>query len=253
RQTRGACAAQQTRVSLDPPRARSTQPEQQRRREFAAWKHSRHRLCRRDFDRARGCPGPGDRSTRLAHRRSRSKPALHRDPLSGSFEVVKKLSHRLIRIAILLLTALVLLYGVVYPNFAVVEGSFQRAGTWTLANYREILSQRVVIEAIVSSLGLSIGTVFFCALVGVPLAFLFERFTFPGDASSRRSQRCHWFYRRWSEQSPSSSWPVKVESWPTAYKTSSGFRAHRGVCAAGPRCCSFTLTRCIRFSTCSRA
>ena len=84
------------------------------------------------------------------------------------------------RIAILLLTALVLLYGVVYPNLAVVEGSFQRAGTWTLANYREILSQRVVIEAIVSSLGLSIGTVFFCALVGVPLAFLFERFTFPG-------------------------------------------------------------------------
>jgi len=86
----------------------------------------------------------------------------------------------LTRIAILLLTALVLLYGVVYPNLAVVEGSFQRAGTWTLANYREILSQRVVIEAIVSSLGLSIGTVFFCALVGVPLAFLFERFTFPG-------------------------------------------------------------------------
>ena len=84
------------------------------------------------------------------------------------------------RIAILLLTALVLLYGVVYPNLAVVEGSFQRAGAWTLANYREILSQRVVIEAIVSSLGLSIGTVFFCALVGVPLAFLFERFTFPG-------------------------------------------------------------------------
>src|ERR1041384_3971535 len=83
-------------------------------------------------------------------------------------------------VALLLITGIVLLYGVVYPNLAVVEGSFQRAGTWTLANYREILSQRVVIEAIVGSLGLSIGTVFFCALVGVPLAFLFERFTFPG-------------------------------------------------------------------------
>ena len=58
--------------------------------------------------------------------------------------------------------------------------SFQREGSWTLANYREILSQRIVIEAIVSSLGLSIGTVLFCALVGVPLAFLFERFDFPG-------------------------------------------------------------------------
>ena len=43
-----------------------------------------------------------------------------------------------------------------------------------------MLSQRIVIEAIVSSLGLSVGTVVFCALVGVPLAFLFERFTFPG-------------------------------------------------------------------------
>ena len=61
-----------------------------------------------------------------------------------------------------------------------VISSFQRAGSWTLANYREILSQGIVIEAIVSSVGLSSGTVLFCALVGVPLAFLFERFTFPG-------------------------------------------------------------------------
>ena len=37
-----------------------------------------------------------------------------------------------------------------------------------------------MIEAIVSSLGLSAGTVVLCAIVGVPLAFLFERFTFPG-------------------------------------------------------------------------
>ena len=81
--------------------------------------------------------------------------------------------------ALLLVTAIVLLYGVIYPNLAVVMTSFQRGGSWTLANYREILSQRIVIEAIVSSLGLSIGTVFFCALVGVPLAFLFERFDFP--------------------------------------------------------------------------
>ena len=81
--------------------------------------------------------------------------------------------------ALLLVTAVVLLYGVIYPNLSVVVSSFQRNGSWTLANYREILSQRIVIEAIVSSLGLSIGTVIFCALVGVPLAFLFERFDFP--------------------------------------------------------------------------
>jgi iron(III) transport system permease protein len=83
-------------------------------------------------------------------------------------------------VALLLVTAIVLLYGIIYPNLALLLTSFQRAGTWTLANYREILSQRIVIEAIVNSLALSVGTVFFCALVGVPLAFLFERFTFPG-------------------------------------------------------------------------
>ena len=65
--------------------------------------------------------------------------------------------------ALLLVTAIVLLYGVIYPNLAVVMTSFQAWRSWTLANYREILSQRIVIEAIVSSLGLSIGTVFFCA------------------------------------------------------------------------------------------
>jgi iron(III) transport system permease protein len=82
-------------------------------------------------------------------------------------------------VALLLLTIIVLIYGVIYPNVSVVVSSFQRGGTWTLANYREVLSQRIVIEAIVSSLGLSVGTVLFCALVGVPLAFLFERFDFP--------------------------------------------------------------------------
>jgi iron(III) transport system permease protein len=83
-------------------------------------------------------------------------------------------------VVLFLITGLVLLYGVIYPNISVVVSSFQRDGSWTIANYREILSQQIVLEAIVSSLGLSIGTVVFCALVGVPLAFLFERFTFPG-------------------------------------------------------------------------
>ena len=73
-----------------------------------------------------------------------------------------------------------LLYGVIYPNLAVVAASFQQAGTWTLANYREALSQRIVIEAILNSVVLSIATVLFCAVVGVPLAFVFERYTFPG-------------------------------------------------------------------------
>src|SRR5678810_799585 len=83
-----------------------------------------------------------------------------------------------VRIILLLITALVLLYGVIYPNFAVVTSSFQQNGQWTLANYREVLSQRFVIEAILTSLVLSVATVMMCAGVGLPLAFLFERYTF---------------------------------------------------------------------------
>lgn len=82
--------------------------------------------------------------------------------------------------ALFLVTALVLVYGVIYPNLSVLFTSFRRAGELTLANYREILSEQIVIEAIISSLGLSLATVLLCALVGIPLAFLFERFTFPG-------------------------------------------------------------------------
>jgi iron(III) transport system permease protein len=89
-------------------------------------------------------------------------------------------NHPWASVALVLITVVVLTYGVIYPNLSVVVTSLQRAGSWTLANYRELLSQRTVIEGIVSSLGLSIGTVLLCAIVGVPLAFLFERFTFPG-------------------------------------------------------------------------
>jgi iron(III) transport system permease protein len=81
---------------------------------------------------------------------------------------------------LLLVTAVVLIYGVVYPNLFVVATSLKREGAWTLANYSEVLAQGTVIEAIVNSLVLSVLTVVFCALVGVPLAFLFERFDFPG-------------------------------------------------------------------------
>ncbi|HET7112383.1 MAG TPA: iron ABC transporter permease [Pyrinomonadaceae bacterium] len=81
---------------------------------------------------------------------------------------------------LLLVTAVVLIYGVVYPNLFVVATSLKRDGAWTLANYSEVLAQGTVIEALVNSLVLSVLTVVFCALVGVPLAFLFERFDFPG-------------------------------------------------------------------------
>src|ERR1044072_7971981 len=83
------------------------------------------------------------------------------------------------RLLLWLFVAIVLLYGVVYPNLHVLIASFQQDSSWTLGNYRAVLSQSFVLEAILSSIGLSVLTVICCALVGVPLAFLFERYSFP--------------------------------------------------------------------------
>src|SRR6266566_1442559 len=83
------------------------------------------------------------------------------------------------RLLLVLITALVLLYGVIYPNLHVVVASLERNAGWSLANYREVLSQNIVLESIVASVGVSVLTVLLCAALGVPLAFLFERYTFP--------------------------------------------------------------------------
>lgn len=81
---------------------------------------------------------------------------------------------------LLLVVGAVLLYGVVYPNLHVLLASLERDGAWTFSNFVEVLRERSVMEATLSSIWLSLLTVFFCALVGVPLAFLFERYDFPG-------------------------------------------------------------------------
>jgi iron(III) transport system permease protein len=78
-----------------------------------------------------------------------------------------------------LIVLVVLLYGVIYPNLHVLTASLERGGIWSLANYREALSERAVLEALVTSIALSVLTVLLCAAVGVPLAFLFERYEFP--------------------------------------------------------------------------
>jgi len=84
------------------------------------------------------------------------------------------------RSILILITLLVLLYGVIYPNLYVVMASLQQGGHWSLANYLLVFSQRVALEAVLTSIAVSTLTVIFCALVGVPLAFLFERYSFPG-------------------------------------------------------------------------
>jgi iron(III) transport system permease protein len=77
------------------------------------------------------------------------------------------------------IVAVVLLYGVIYPNLHVFVASLERNAGWSLANYREVLSQNIVRQSIFASVGVSVLTVLFCAAVGVPLAFLFERYSFP--------------------------------------------------------------------------
>src|SRR5258705_4506624 len=78
-----------------------------------------------------------------------------------------------------LIVALVLLYGVIYPNIHVVVASFQQNGNWSASNYVQALSRVIVLESILGGVGVSVLTVLFCAAVGIPLAFLFERYSFP--------------------------------------------------------------------------
>jgi iron(III) transport system permease protein len=82
-------------------------------------------------------------------------------------------------LVLILVVGMVLLYGVIYPNLHMLTASLERDGAWTLSNYLELLEERSVLEATLSSIWLSVLTVLFCALVGVPLAFLFERYEFP--------------------------------------------------------------------------
>jgi len=83
------------------------------------------------------------------------------------------------RLLLVVIVALVLLYGVIYPNIHIVLASFQQNGVWSGANYAQALSQSFVIESIFASVAVSVLTVLLCAAVGIPLAFLFERYTFP--------------------------------------------------------------------------
>ena len=84
---------------------------------------------------------------------------------------------------LLLLPVLFILIGyVLYPSIRVLLQSFSRSGEHSLANYREFfdLEQRSNLEALGNSLFIALGSVILSALVGVPLAFIFTRYKFPG-------------------------------------------------------------------------
>lgn len=75
-----------------------------------------------------------------------------------------------------------LLWLVLYPNLFVLADSLRDGAEWTLENYRRFAASRLEREALWNSIWISAASVVFSALIGVPLAFLFSRYDFPGRA-----------------------------------------------------------------------
>ena len=69
-----------------------------------------------------------------------------------------------------------LLWSVVYPNVAVIVGSFENG----LGHWREFMASPADREALTTSIVISLASVIASVLIGVPLAFLLSRFEFPG-------------------------------------------------------------------------
>ncbi len=73
-----------------------------------------------------------------------------------------------------------LVWLVLYPNLFVVGGSFAGEEGVTLDGYRAFLASNSEREALWNSVWISLGSVFFSGLIGIPLAFIFSRYEFPG-------------------------------------------------------------------------
>ena len=69
-----------------------------------------------------------------------------------------------------------LLWSVVYPNVAVIVGSFENG----FGHWREFMASPADREALTTSIVISIASVIASVIIGVPLAFLLSRFEFPG-------------------------------------------------------------------------
>ncbi|HQR17007.1 MAG TPA: iron ABC transporter permease [Gemmatimonadales bacterium] len=78
------------------------------------------------------------------------------------------------------LLAAALAWIVAYPLFLVLIEGLRGAGGWTLDEVRRFASRPSEWQALWASLWLSAASVVLAGLIGVPLAFLFERVDFPG-------------------------------------------------------------------------
>ncbi|MCP3740342.1 ABC transporter permease [Rossellomorea sp. BNER] len=85
-------------------------------------------------------------------------------------------------IYILIPICLVLIAYVLYPSLRTLSESFYTEGNFTFGNYYEFFSPeaRSNLEALWNSVYISVLTVIFSALIGVPLAFIFNKYDFPG-------------------------------------------------------------------------
>jgi hypothetical protein len=153
------------------------------------------------------------------------------------------------RLILWLIVAVVLLYGVIYPNLHVVIASLQRDSSWSLTNFREVLSQSIVLESIFASVGISALTVLFCASVGIPLAFLFERYTFPARRLFATFAALPLVLPPLVAPLPSffsAANPASSRAWSSPSFIS---KTRPGHCVGGRRYCFFIPTRCIRSFT----
>lgn len=78
------------------------------------------------------------------------------------------------------LVLVLLLWAVVYPNLVVLGDSLGVGHGLTLRYYGRFFGTSSELRALWASVWISTATVFLSALIGVPLAFLFARYEFPG-------------------------------------------------------------------------
>ncbi|WP_057914596.1 ABC transporter permease [Peribacillus muralis] len=83
---------------------------------------------------------------------------------------------------LLIPVVLVLVAYVLYPSLRTFIESLQKDGTISLGNYQDFFVQesKTNLEALWNSVYISILSVLASALIGIPLAFIFNRYDFPG-------------------------------------------------------------------------
>jgi iron(III) transport system permease protein len=76
--------------------------------------------------------------------------------------------------------AALLAWLIAYPLVLTLVGALRSHGMWTLDHVRAFLDRPTETSALLGSLWIAVASVVLAALIGIPLAFFFERYDFPG-------------------------------------------------------------------------